>query len=134
MSVRRRGLHARLDRLSVAIAKMPPAQDRGPDFPIDPLIARALRDDHLRFIQLMQVSQPNGNSRPRTPAEAEEMSKLGASIAERARAIGCVPGYGLQRTYRDEDRLDKLHYRRMSPPSCGGEALTSAEDIEEVQL
>src|SRR5258706_16042751 len=64
----------------------------------------------------------------------EEESKLRARIGDRARTIGCPPGYGLKQAQKDSNRLHQLYCKRISPPSCRGGALPDAEDNEEAQL
>jgi hypothetical protein len=99
-------------------------------FTIDNAEARALRDDYHRLGEL--VRRKCGD--PLNAAEVEEESTLRARIEERARAIGCPAGYGLKQAQKDSNRLHQLYCKRISPPTCGGGALSDAEDAEEAQL
>jgi hypothetical protein len=99
-------------------------------FTIDNAEAKALRDDYDRLGEL--VRKKCGD--PLSAAEVEEESGLRARIYDRARAIGCPTGYGLKQAQKDSNRLHQLYCKRISPPSCGGGALSDAEDAEEAQL
>src|SRR5258707_3132249 len=99
-------------------------------FTIDNAVAKALRDDYHRLGELERKKCGD----PLSAAEVEEESKLGERIADRARAIGCPPGYGLKQAQKDSDRLHQLYCKRISPPSCRGGVLPDAEDTEEAQL
>jgi hypothetical protein len=100
-------------------------------FTIDPVLARALRDDYERVEKLWcKRSGPTGL----LTAEEQEASWLRARITETAKAIGCPAGYGLLQARKDYDRLHQLYCRRISPTRCGGGPLPEAEDAEEAQL
>jgi hypothetical protein len=45
-----------------------------------------------------------------------------------------LSGYGPQQARNDENRLHQLHCKRLSPPSCGGGALSESEKAEEAKL
>ena len=98
------------------------------DFTIDPVLARALRDDYERASELVR------KGRPLSAAEEQEQAWLGARITKTAKAIGCPAGYGLKQAKKDDARLHRLYCQRISPPQCGGGALPEAEDAEEAQL
>jgi hypothetical protein len=105
------------------------------DFTIDPVLARALRDDHTRASELLRKKMaPNEYGGPPTAAEEQEQAWLGARITKTAKAIGCPAGYGLKQAKKDDARLHRLYCQRISPPQCGGGALPEAEDAEEAQL
>ena len=115
-------------RLSDPAASAKPIDD-GCGFTIVPVIARALRDDYER---LNELSLKKG---PLTAAEEQEESSLRTRITETAKAIACPVGYeDSDQAKKDSHRLYQLRLKRISPPSCGGGALTDAEDAEEVQL
>ena len=99
-------------------------------FTIDNAVAKALRDDYHRLGELERKKCGDTLS----AAEVEEESNLRARIGDRARAIGCPPGYGLKQAQKDSNRLHQLYCKRISPPSCRGGALPDAEDTEEAQL
>ena len=109
------------------------AASSNPDI-IDPVLARALRDDYERLSELVRKRSAPIKYGPLSAAEVEEESKLGERIADRARAIGCPAGYGPKQAQKDSNRLHQLYCKRISPPSCGGGALPDAEDAEEAQL
>src|SRR6202022_590617 len=98
------------------------------DFTIDPVLARAVRDDHERASELVR------KGRPLSAAEEQEQAWLGARITKTAKAIGCPAGYGLKQAKKDHARLHRLYCQRISPPQCGGGALPEAEDAGEAQL
>jgi hypothetical protein len=50
------------------------------------------------------------------------------------RAIGCPANYGVREARKDQERLHHFHCKRISPPSCGGGALSEVEEAEEAQL
>src|ERR1700730_7921507 len=105
------------------------------DFTIDPVLARALRDDYERSCELLRKgTTPNQYGGPRTAAEEQEHGWLRARITKTAKAIGCPAGYGLKQAKEDNNRLHRLYCKRISPRSCGGGALPDAEDAEEAQL
>jgi hypothetical protein len=132
-----RGFRARLDRLTRAANRANKQEkDHAYDITIDPALAKAIRDDEARLTVLVQkphVPSKHGGG-PLSAAEVEEQNMLRARMAERARAIGCPPGYGQKEYLTESNRLHKLHCKRMSPPSCGGGTLSDAEDAEEAQL
>jgi hypothetical protein len=104
-------------------------------FTIDPVLARALRDDLERASELVRKKMaPNEYGGPPTAAEEQEQAWLGARITKTAKAIGCPAGYGLKQAKKDKARLHRLYCQRISPPQCGGGALPEAEDAEEAQL
>jgi hypothetical protein len=98
------------------------------DFTIDPVLARALRDDYERAGELLR------KERPLSAAAEQELAWLRARITKTAKAIGCPAGYGLKQFKKDNARLHRLYCQRISPPHCGGGALPEAEDAEEAQL
>jgi hypothetical protein len=104
-------------------------------FTIDPVLARALRDDYERSCDLLRKKMaPNEYGGPPTAAEEQEQAWLGARITKTAKAIGCPAGYGLKQAKKDKARLHRLYCQRISPPQCGGGALPEPEDAEEAQL
>jgi hypothetical protein len=119
---------ARLDRLERS-GSTATAQDRDcfPNFTIDLPLAKSLRDDYKRLSELVRTPSHGG---PRSAAELEEKERLRASIADRARAIGCPAGYGQIQAMNDSNRLHALNCKRMSPRGF----LTDAEDVEEARL
>jgi hypothetical protein len=122
-------LRARLDRISPSVG---PAG--AGDFIIDRALAKALRDDGERLNELLRKRYaPSQHGGPLTAAELEEESNLPARIADRARTIVLPVGFGASEALRDANRLEKLFYKRISPP-CGGGPLTEAEDAEEAEL
>ena len=127
MSIHR--LRARLDRISPSASP-----DGTGDFIVDRALAKALRDDGERLNELGRKRlAPSQHGGPLTAAELEEESHLPVRIAERARTIVLPLGYGAREALRDANRLEKLFYKRISPP-CGGGPLTEAEDAEEAEL
>ena len=130
-----RSLRTRLDRLTRANSAIGQEKDHASDFTIDPALAKALRDDyeHLKVL-LRKRWEPSKYGGPPSATEMEEARLLRARIAERARAIGCPPGYGPQERRTDSDRLHKFLCKRLSPPLCGGGPFSDAEDAEEAQL
>jgi hypothetical protein len=125
-------LRARLNRLAssggTAVAQ------NACDFAIDAALAKALRDDQRHLSELIRKRPSGQHDGPVSAAEVEEEFRLLASIADRARAIGCPVGYGPRQALNDSSRLHQLHCKRLTPPSCGGGTLTGAEDTEEAQL
>jgi uncharacterized protein YnzC (UPF0291/DUF896 family) len=134
MSIRQ--LRARLDRLSRSNKNaIERDQDSAREFKIDPALAKALRDDYERLCELLRKRDaPSQHGGPLTAAEKEEEPRLRAHIDSRARAIKCPADYGPTEARKDNNRLDQLYTKRLSPPSCGGGKLTDAEDTEEAQL
>jgi hypothetical protein len=98
--------------------------DVASQFTIDPVLARALRDDYRRRDELCR-------KRPLNAAEELEYSWLSSRITKMAKAIECPAGYGAFQARRDDNRLYELYCKRISP--CG-DALPDAEDAEEAQL
>jgi hypothetical protein len=49
-------------------------------------------------------------------------------------AFSCPANYGSKEARKDKDRLHHFYCKRISPPSCGGGALSETEDAEEAQL
>jgi hypothetical protein len=122
-------LRARLDRISPSASP-----DGTGDFIVDRALAKALRDDGERLNELGRKRlAPSQHGGPLTAAELEEESHLPVRIAERARTIVLPLGYGAKEALRDANRLEKLFYKRITPP-CGGGPLTEAEDAEEAEL
>jgi hypothetical protein len=104
-------------------------------FTIDPVLARALRDDYERLCELLRKqTTPSQYGGPLSAAEEQEQAWLRARMTKTAKAIGCPVGYGAIQAGKDDDRLHQLYCKRISPPSCGGGALPDAEDAEEAQL
>jgi hypothetical protein len=95
-------------------------------FIIEPVLARAIRDDIER---LSELRRHGGRL---SDAEEQEDSRIRERIAETAKAIGCPVGYGATQARKDRHRLTDLFYKRLSPPPYG--RLTDAEDAEEAQL
>jgi hypothetical protein len=105
------------------------------EFVIEPGLAQTLRDDSARLKQFaLKEYSPSAHGGPLAPAEKEEEAMLRARITETARAIGCPANYGPREVLRDETRSHHFYCKRISPPSCGGGALSEAEDAEEAQL
>jgi hypothetical protein len=129
-------LRARLDRLERSGRSTAGKSGiSAPDFIIEPQLAKSLRNDCRRLDELSRKkSLPSQFGGPITATELEEMEKLRVSIADRARAIGCPASYGQIEARRDSNRLHKLWCKEMSPRSCGGGPLNTAEDAEEAQL
>ena len=126
-------LRARLDRLERSHRAANAHIDS--DFPIDPAIAKQLRDDQDRVDAIFRKGIcPNKYGGPPSAAELEEAERLKASIAERARAIECPLSYDPMRARADSDRRHHFWGKRISPPSCGGGPLNAAEDAEEAQV
>ena len=125
-----------LDRLKTLYPDPPLDLDDGCGFFIDPVIARALRDDYERLNELGRKKYgPSEYGGPLSAAEKQEEPWLETRIAKMAKEIGCPVGYeGSAQARKDDDRRGQLWLKRMSPPSCGGGALTDAEDAEEAQL
>ena len=109
--------------------------DDGCGFTIVP-VARALRDDYERLNELGRKKYgPSEYGGPLSAAEKQEEPWLRTRIAKMAKEIECPAGYkGSVQAKKDSHRLHRLSRKRMSPPSCGGGALTDAEDAEEAQL
>jgi hypothetical protein len=100
-------LEARLARLERAVAA-----DK--HFIIDPVMARRMRDDYERHRQ-----------------DPEANPHLWESLKQRARAIGCPPGYGPAQRIIDAERVDDAWWRRRS--DWFGRPLSKAEDVEAAQ-
>jgi hypothetical protein len=104
-------------------------------FTIDPAVAKALREDQERLNGLVRKRfAPREYGGPLSAADVESEAELCASIADRAKAIGCPKGYGPMQVRTDRNRLHQIQNKRRSPLSCGGGKLTDAEDAEEAQL
>src|SRR5262249_10234271 len=119
-----------LDRLKTLYPDPPLDLDDGWGFFIDPVIARALRDDDERLNELFRKKHaPSEYGGPLSAAEELEEPWLRTRIAKMAKEIECPVGYkGSVQAKKDSHRLHRLSRKRMSPPSCGGGALTDAED------
>jgi hypothetical protein len=102
-------------------------------FDIDPVVARALRDDWWREYQLLQerLAQQKIFKSEDIPPGPEEL-ELQARVAERVKTLRCPPGYGAGESMKDRDRLHAFFCRRISPPPYN--ILTEAEDAEEAHL
>ena len=109
-----RGLRARLKRLEKKIKMIEPAGD-GCDFRVDPALAKALRDDHLRANEFEQ-NYTNA-------AEWREARRLRERKVEKAKSITCPAGYGPKQARRDGNRCGALALKRWH-----GGSLTDAED------
>jgi hypothetical protein len=126
-------LRARLDRLERSHRAANAYIDS--DFPIDPAMAKQLRDDEDRVDAIFRKqSIPSEYGGPPSAAELEEAERLKASIRERARAIECPLSYGPTRAQADSNRRHHFWCERISPPSSGGGPLTATEDAEEAQV
>ena len=126
-------LRARLDRLERSHRAANAGMDS--DFPIDPAMAKQLRDDEDRVAAFVRKqSCPNEYGGPPRGAELEEVERLKASITEMARAIKCPLSYGPIRARADSVRRHHLWCKRISPISCGGGPLNTSEDAEEAQV
>jgi len=125
-----------LDRLKTLYPDPPLDLDDGCSFFIDPVIARALRDDYERLNELCRKKwAPSEYGGPLSAAEEQEGPWLRTRIAKMAKAIACPVGYeDSDQAKKDSHRRYQLSRKCMSPPSCGGGALTDAEDAEEAQL
>jgi hypothetical protein len=104
--------------------------DCAPDFTIDPTLAKSLRDDCHRLGELEHKASASKHGDPMGAAELKEKESLRASIADRARKIGCPVGYTELHARNDSNRLHQLGCQRMSPRGT----LTNAEDAEEAQV
>jgi hypothetical protein len=121
-------LRARVDRLershSAANAHV------NSDFPIDPRVAKQLRDDEDRLGTILRKQRsPDEFGGPPSPAELKEAERLKTSIAERVRAIECPLSYGPIRARDDSNRLHQLRCQRMARGP-----LNATEDAEEAQV
>jgi hypothetical protein len=130
-------LRARIDRLerSFKLDEAKVDERKLPfEFPIDPALVKALRNDRKRYYELLKKSFAPHEFGPLTATERKEGCMVLARIAETARTISCPAGYGLKEVNNDKARLTTLFRKRLSPPSCGGGTLNDAEDAEEAQL
>ena len=92
------------------------------DFTIDPVLARALRDDHERASELVR------KGRPLSAAEEQEQAWLGARITKTAKAIGCPAGYGLKQAKKDHpSRGDAPKGYELFFAGCGAELFIEIE-------
>jgi hypothetical protein len=98
---------------------------------IDIVEARALRDDHKRLTELIQL-KPFGQKL--SASELEEQATLRDRISARARIMVCPEGYSPKQARLDSDRLHQLHRKLMSSVSCGGGSLSDEESDEEALL
>jgi hypothetical protein len=103
-------------------------------FDIDPVVARALRDDWWREYQLLQerLAQQKIFKSEDIPDPGPEELELQARVAERVKTLRCPPGYGGGESMKDRDRLHAFFCRRISPPPYN--ILTEADDAEEARL
>jgi hypothetical protein len=125
-------LKARLKKLERAMSVAENDPDPARTFVIDPAVAKALRDDYERELNLFRRQHgPNQYGAKLSAAEMEEKSRLSISIKERARAIGCPASYGRVQQDIDSKRLDKAELKRF--PNWAGPCMTAAEDAEEAQ-
>jgi hypothetical protein len=115
-----RGLRARLKRLEKKIKMIEPPRDVC-GFRVDPVLAKALRDDHRRANELEQNYTSS--------AEWLEATRLRERNIERAKSITCPADYGAKQAGRDGYRLSDLSLKRWH-----GGSLTNADDVEEAQL
>jgi hypothetical protein len=122
-------LKARLQKLERAMSVAENDPDPARTFVIDPAVAKALRDDHERDLNLLRRQYGSGEYGPKlSAAEMEEKSRLSISIKERAREIGCPASYGPVQRDIDFKRLQKARLKRFH-----GTSMTAAEDAEEAQ-
>jgi hypothetical protein len=131
-----RSLRTRLNRLAPSSTAVGQDGDRTAEFVIDPAVAKTLWEDIERLHQMAcekSAARDYDDTRRRLVI-LEEGLIISQRIAERARAVGCPAGYGLNECRKDEDRLIKLRTKRMSLPSRGGGTLCEAENAEEAQL
>jgi hypothetical protein len=120
-------LRARLERLErAAKAKK---EDGSYIFPIDPPIARSVRDDWNRQYYLGRKQDSPSAYGPTTAADLEERERRWTSIYERLKTISIADGYTPQQKYRDYCRL-----RGLWDPVGNRAPLSGAEDAEEAQL
>jgi uncharacterized protein YnzC (UPF0291/DUF896 family) len=113
-----RRLRAQLDRLSKNMPK-PFVDDSG--IVVDPILAKALRDDEVRLEELR-------GKRGDDVAESEEESMLRARIVDQATTVGRTLGAVETLTNKARHRLSDLQSKRRSG------TLSDAEDAEEAQL
>lgn len=95
-------LRARIDRVERLVksneAKV--AERKLPfEFPIDPALAKALRDDHKRVAELQNARPMLSQINDTDVTEEERM--LRQRIAERANTISCPAGYGFKERWDD---------------------------------
>jgi hypothetical protein len=123
-------LKARLKKLERAMSIAENDPDPARTFVIDPAVAKALRDDYERELNLLRRQHgPNEYGAKLSAAEIEEKSRLSISIKERARAIGCPASYGRVQQDIDSERLHKAWLKRFP----NGTSMSAAEDAEEAQ-
>jgi hypothetical protein len=123
-------LKARLKKLERAMSIAENDPDPARTFVIDPAVAKALRDDYERELNLLRRQHgPNEYGAKLSAAEIEEKSRLSISIKERARAIGCPASYGRVQQDIDSERLHKARLKRFP----NGTSMSAAEDAEEAQ-
>jgi hypothetical protein len=123
-------LRARLDRLE----RLDDTTNRTYGFTIDPVAAKALRDEQARLWELgCKADSPSAYGGPLTSADIAERDRLRESIAARGRSFSCPPSYGALQARDDEKRSRHLSQIRLSP-AHGGVPQTAAEDAEEAQV
>src|SRR4051812_42792220 len=107
----RERLRRRLERLermaSTSKAERDPMHDQ---FLIDPVVARAIRDDEWRAYELLQKKTQL------SAAEQEESVILQNRIEATAGTIALPAGYGPLQRRRDSNREHHLFCKRISPP------------------
>jgi hypothetical protein len=89
-----------------------------------------LRLPHLSRPKRALGGRPVGNAHEFIP----ENSMRAPLFRPGVRAIGCPANYGPREARKDLGGLHHFYCKRISPPSCGGGALSEAEDAEEAQL
>jgi hypothetical protein len=102
-------------------------------FNMDPALAKRLRDDDVRLLELFQKEvNPKESGGPLTAADEQERVMLRASVDETVKALRCPPGYGAVEARKDRHRLEDFLYKRLDMRRCGG-TLTNAEDAEDAE-
>jgi hypothetical protein len=128
-------LRALLDRLErlVKLNETKAEERKLPyEFPIDPALAKAIRDDYKRLEELEKKDLIElWKRRARNHPDPPEERMLHARIAERARTISCPAGYGFNEAWDDRMRLSARQndenpwFPHLTPPD---------DDAEEAQL
>ena len=121
-----RGFRRRLDRLERAINKAEEQnKDRPIKFTIDPALAKALRDDYQRSLELNRKESKNLSA-----AQIEEKGMLAKRIVDSVNSVRLPPDYGAKEAELDRRRLRVFDKKRMTPRA----RFSDAEDAEEAQL